>query len=70
MWILKLESKEESLKDIAIFWNIFYIEALVKLPIYNNCHSERSEKSHIFKRLRSCTSFRMTEKPVLQEALL
>jgi hypothetical protein len=45
-------------------------EALAKLPIDNNCHSERSEESHIFKRLRSFTSFRMTEKPILQAALL
>jgi hypothetical protein len=37
-------------------------EALAKLPIDNNCHSERSEESRIFKRLRSFTSFRMTEK--------
>ena len=43
-------------------------EALAKLPIDNNCHSERSEESRIFRRLRSLTSFRMTEKPVLVEA--
>jgi hypothetical protein len=30
------------------------------------CHPERSEGSHIFNGLRSFTSFRMTEKPVLK----
>jgi hypothetical protein len=45
-------------------------DALAKLSIDNNCHSERSEESRIFKRLRSFTSFRMTKKPVLQEAFL
>jgi hypothetical protein len=34
-------------------------EALAKLPFDHNCHSERSEESRIFKRLRSFTSFRM-----------
>jgi hypothetical protein len=52
------------------FYSPMTIEVLAKLPIDNNCHSERSEESRIFKRLRSFTSSRMTEKPVLQEALL
>jgi hypothetical protein len=33
------------------------------------CHSGRSEESRIFKELRSFTSFRMTEKEVLQQLL-
>jgi hypothetical protein len=45
-------------------------EPLAKLPINNDCHSERSEESRIFRCLRSFTSFRMTKEPVLQEALL
>jgi hypothetical protein len=45
-------------------------EPLVKLPMHNSCHSERSEESRFLKKLRSFTSFRMTEKPILQEALL
>jgi hypothetical protein len=44
------------------------IEPLAKLPIDNHCHSERSEESRISKGLRSFTSFRMTEKRLLQEA--
>ena len=44
-------------------------EALAKFLIDNNCHSERSEESRFFGRLRSFTSFRMTEKPVLQQGL-
>jgi hypothetical protein len=40
----------------------YTFEALAKLPIDNNCHSERSEESRIFRRLRSFTSFRMTKK--------
>ena len=43
-------------------------EGLAKLPIDNHRHSERSEESLIFSRLRSFTPFRMTNKPVLQEA--
>jgi hypothetical protein len=43
-------------------------EALAKIPFDNTCHSERSEESRIFKKLRSFTQFRMTEKPILQEA--
>jgi hypothetical protein len=43
-------------------------ETLAKLPIDNNCHSERSEEPRTFIRLRSFTPFRMTENPVLQEA--
>jgi hypothetical protein len=45
------------------------LEALAKIPMHNSCHSEGSEESRIFKRLRAFTSFRMTEKPILQEAL-
>jgi hypothetical protein len=45
-------------------------EALAKLATGNNCHSERSEESRISIELRSFTPFRMTEKRVLQEALL
>jgi hypothetical protein len=44
------------------------LEVLAKLLIDHNCHSERSEESRIFGRLRSFTPFRMTKKPVLQEA--
>jgi hypothetical protein len=45
-------------------------EALAKLLIAAPCHSERSEESRISKTLRSFTSFRMTKRRVLQEALL
>ena len=45
------------------------VEGLAKLPIDNHCHSERSEESLIFSRLRSFTPFRMTNKPVLQDPL-
>jgi hypothetical protein len=45
-------------------------EALAKLPIDNHGLSERSEEYRIFRRLRSFTPFRMTEKRLLQEALL
>ena len=47
-----------------------FYEGLAKLPSKNNCHSERSEESRIFKSLRSFTMFRMTEKLFLQEALM
>jgi hypothetical protein len=48
-------------------YNVMY-EALAKLSIDHNCHAERSEAPRIFKRLRFFTSFRVTEKTVLQEA--
>jgi hypothetical protein len=37
-------------------------EAIAKSQFHQDCHSERSEESRIFKELRSFTSFRMTEK--------
>jgi hypothetical protein len=50
--------------------NEITFEPLAKLPIDKLCHSERSEESRIFRALRSFTPFRMTEKQLLQEALL
>jgi hypothetical protein len=41
-------------------------EAVSKPKHPLNCHSERSEESHIFKALRFFTAFRMTEKQVLK----
>ncbi len=46
------------------------IEALAKLLIDHNCHSERSEESRIFRRLRSLRFFQNDRKTVLQEAQL
>jgi hypothetical protein len=44
----------------------FTLEALEKSTIGWNGHSERSDESRISQRLRSFTSFRMTNKMLLQ----
>jgi hypothetical protein len=48
---------------------LYSSEALPKLPSDHNCHAEAGEDSRIFKKLEAYPSFRITEKPVLQEAL-
>ena len=42
-------------------------EGLSKFSFVKKGHSERSEESRIYNRLRSFTLFRMTEKPFLEE---
>jgi hypothetical protein len=42
-------------------------EPLAKSTFAQNCHSERSEESCIYKGLRSFTPFRMTKPTLLQE---
>jgi hypothetical protein len=37
------------------------LKAIAKLPVLPTCHSERSEESGIFNKLRSFTAFRMTK---------
>jgi hypothetical protein len=44
------------------------VEALAKLLLDHNCHSDRSEESCILKQLRSFASLRMTEELILQKA--
>jgi hypothetical protein len=58
----------EGIRMMPLSENTF--EPLAKVLIDNHCHSERSEESRIFRGLRSFTPFRMTEKRLLQEALL
>ena len=57
----------QSLPSIRLLKNLQPYEPLAKFTFAQNCHSERSEESRIYKGLRSFTSFRMTKPTLLQE---
>ena len=64
---LAVSSKKLAVKDENVFKEIYQI--VEKHDNVSIDHSERSEKSHKFKRLKSFTAFRMTEKNLFNTLL-